>query len=480
MARSRGRAHDGHVELLDTAVDLGALRDAAGRPADLLDAGAWLADEPEGFEDYVARRSPDLVRLAAVLAPDPRSAHRAVVAALATAYREWKDGGLTDAHLDVLGALCARLPHSDDKVLVPGPPRSDEGADGVRRSLWRMMPRDRMAGALHHVLGLDERAIGLVMRTPWLHAAAALARAEARGPELLDEAGIDLTLADAYARLSRGAVPTGLAVDSRRSSRRRSTLTVTAGVAVVAALVGLGAAAASAGLGHAPPDASPVAGPGLAVPSRPEFSGFTGGTCREPANPGDLVTYSDTPVAPRFLLRPADLGAFWAKVAGRTERELPVRVVPGHYPVAPGDQAAATTATLVHVDPVRGGATSLTQTVLRYSPGTSRGAYARARQLLGCAGPRYASESVMSFHNPSSSEDGHVFRHFLLPGTTLTGTGRQVPLESWEVLIRVGDRISVAQVTGGFPLSHDQQVSLMYAMRDRLAGESPSEPALER
>ncbi|MCW2738963.1 MAG: hypothetical protein JWN97_3607, partial [Nocardioides sp.] len=141
--------------MLDSRVELLDVRSDVVPPGhELLDAATDEAEETDTFAAYVEAHGAELVRLAAAVLPDPAPSGRVVVAALARVHRNWRE--LTDAgrdpHLEVVREVCRRLPREDEEDWTL---RAHPGGSPARDALWRMMPRDRLAGALQHLLGLD-------------------------------------------------------------------------------------------------------------------------------------------------------------------------------------------------------------------------------------------------------------------------------------------------------------------------------------
>ncbi|RKS75680.1 hypothetical protein CLV35_2157 [Motilibacter peucedani] len=457
------------MELLDSRVELVDSR------ADVLPAGHDLLDsEPpplsgtDTFTDYVDAHGTELVRLASAVLPDPSRAVRLVVAALAAAHRDWAeltDGG-RDPHVAVVRELCRRLPSEDELDWTTRPhPRSGP----LRDALWRMMPRDRLAGALALVLRLDEHEVAVAMRTRWLDAVAPIARARARGPELLEAAGVDLGFEEVLDRLADEVAPVpDLATRALRAARVHSAVAVGGAVLAVAALVGGAVGASAAGFGSSP---APAAAPSsTAVPLWLQYARSLQERCPEPAAVGRDRRYGGTPLRPALMLAPEDLGQGWLHERPPTRLELPVALVPGHYPIAPANQSAAESEELRLGPPSTG--ISVSQVVLRYGPGSTTDAVETAVALLECRDP--AHEVLPVARVTGSRWQGVGYHHLPRPGAEATD-GSGAPSETYELLVRVGDRLSLTQLVGppGRALDSDLLTRVMGIVATRLSGRVP-------
>ena len=307
------------MELLDSRVELLDVRaDVVSDGHALLDAATGEVVGTDTFAEYVERHGAQLVRLAAAVLPDPAPAGRIVVSALATAFRDW--GELTEAgrdpHVAVVRQVCRRLPRQDEEDWTTRP---RPGGSPTRDALWRMMPRDRLAGALDHMLGLDEREIAVAMRTRWLDAVAPLARSRVRGPELLAAAGVGVPYPEALDLIADEVPPVPrLAERARHKAKVRRVLAVGGTVLAAAALAGSAVAASAAGSGSssapAPVAATPVAQSLDQLPLWQQYVLGLRGACPEPADVGPGSRYGEPPLPASVMLSPLDLGPGWVSV----------------------------------------------------------------------------------------------------------------------------------------------------------------------
>lgn len=465
--------HEGRAELLELRGDL---LEARGDVLERAGGGDWTAptdlllDPREGedtsFSDYVDLHGPCLVRLASATLADPAGAEQVVQRALAAAYRDWSGFcEAPDPHPEVLRVLCRLLPH-DDPEEVPQP--LGEQASPVRRVLWRMMPRERLAAALHHIAGLGEQEVAHVLRVRWLDAVALLARGEARGPELLADAGLALSLSEALDLLGRESqVPATLAARARSAAGRRTTRLVALAAVV---LCGLGAAVVAAPDPVAPPPAAPtlfvVPGdrPTAAQPELPRSSRCPEQFRRPLADfAGGLVDFP--------LLAPRDLGTDWLQCGTVRTPGPPVAVLPTGGVVLPRRQSAAVNQVLETSSQRGRGLLRLEQTHLLY-PGAGELAYDGI--FAGLTGVDRRHESLLLTRRTGGEIEGAVFRYRRLPSIRRPD-GQWVPRESHEVVVRRGDVVSIVRLTSArrYAMTPDAARLLLAAVADRLGRREP-------
>jgi len=455
-----------------------------------------LFAERQPFAAFVAEHGDALLRFAAAAAPTAGHAPGMVARALATAYRRWRDIGESEERplVEVAGLIARRIArlqeHEEEAAAYVRAWRAgrsgldalrhrdvdeDPMAARVRSALDRMRPQDRLAGALHEILGLDEHEVGAALRIPWLHAVARIARAEVRGPELLEQAGMVASLSDGFDLLATTAapVPTHLAAHARRRGR---TAAVIAG-GVVALSLGLGAlllpdlstpartpAPATTGLlgaagglsaGHAP------AGTGSARLPCPAFPPET-----------ERPVYMGPPVPASALLQPSDFappGTSWSRFRDPFLPRLPTALVEGADPVLPVSQVSGIADSLVSLGD---SSSTVDQLVVRYDRGSGALASVRIARQLQCHDAQHAATLL-----DRQDVGNRTIRAYAMvqlaaaPGRT-GGTRPTRQIDGWHILVRSGDLVSVLTVRGEMAqhASREASVVIAGAVLDRLEG----------
>ena len=144
--------------------------------------------------------------------------------------------------------------------------------------------------------------------------------------------------------------------------------------------------------------------------------------------------------------------------------------MPGHFPIAPANQSAAVSEILQFQGPSSG--VRVCRSSCATAPGRRPTRSRRPSCSTYCPDRTHVVIEVVRYTDPGSQ--GAAFHHLPLPG--VKAADGSAPTDTYELLVRVADQLSLTQLTGpsGDTLDRDQLLRSMRAVADRLAGRVPA------